>query len=323
MSQWLHHDIAAIPDEEFRPQAPEALAVLSKLPEDAINYAIHNKFIPTAKAREWPTLNQWQTRRQQLLAQLRDEVFRWFPREKIPFKTTVRPFDGGWAARYADYQDFEFTSEPGVRLRAQFLRSKTDPQTAPVLIYAKRRGDSIYFLDLDELLPVLGRYSVLILNPRLTEGAVSPFEYAEIERTASWVGRTVASMQVWDILRSVEWLVSERKAPVSSISIYGKEDLGILAVYAGLFDQRISRVILNDPPASHWSGPALLNVLRVTDIPEVLGAFAPRSIVSLTRLPDSFGYARSIFKLNGQPARLSHAASLPEALRVWDYSQDR
>jgi cephalosporin-C deacetylase-like acetyl esterase len=319
MSRWLRHEIAPVQDEEFRRLTPETLAVLSKIPDDAINYKIHNRLIPTAKAREWTTLEQWQTRRRELIARLRDEVFRWFPKETVPFQTTVQKFDGGWAARYADYQDVEFTTEPGVRVRAQFLRSRSNPETAPVLIYAKRHGDSIYFLDLDELLPVLGRYSVLILNPRLTEGSVSPYEYAELERTASWIGRTVASMQVWDILRSVEWLVSERKVPASSISIYGKEDMGILAVYAGLLDERISQVILNDPPASHWTGPALLNVLRVTDIPEVLGAFAPRSIVSLTRFPDSFGYARRVYNLNEQPARLSQAGSLPEALRVWKY----
>ena len=82
-------------------------------------------------------------------------------------------------------------------------------------------------------------------------------------------------MQVWDILRAIEWAAREEKISGSAISLYGKGEMGILALYAALFDDRVKEVILNDPPGSHWQGPALLNVLRVTDIPEVAGAFAP------------------------------------------------
>jgi hypothetical protein len=157
---------------------------------------------------------------------------------------------------------------------------------------------------------------VLVLNPRMTEHSVSAFEYAEIERTASWIGRTVASMQVWDILRAVEWLAQDSQVPASSISVYGKGDMGILALYAGLFDERIQQIILSDPPASHWKGPALLNVLRVTDTAEVAGAFAPRRLISLTDFPHSFEYARKIYQLHSRSANLTRAGSLPEALEV-------
>jgi cephalosporin-C deacetylase-like acetyl esterase len=319
MGRWLNHPTGSFDAAAVQAETPETLACLAKLPTDAVNYKIHNLFIPTAPPRDWTSLTKWKERRRALLDRLRDKVFRWFPQEKIPFQTTLLPFDGGWASRYAEYKDVEFTSEPGIRLRAQLLKPKGVLKQTPVLIYAKRAGDSLYFLDLDELLPVLGRYSVLILNPRLTEHPVSAFEYAEIERTASWVGRTAASMQVWDILRAVEWLVNEEKVSSSSISVYGKGDMGILALYAGLFDERIQQVILNDPPASHWSSPALLNVLRVTDIPEIAAAFAPRRIVSLTDLPESFNYTRKLYKLHGQRSGLARAGSLPEALRAWKY----
>src|SRR5204863_444078 len=82
------------------------------------------------------------------------------------------------------------------------LKPRQLTQPTPLLIYVKRPIDSIHPLDLDELLPVLGRATVIILNPRGTEHPVTPFEFAEIERSASWIGRTVASMQVWDILRA-------------------------------------------------------------------------------------------------------------------------
>ena len=78
-------------------------------------------------------------------------------------------------------------------------------------------------------------------------------------------------------------------------------------------------VILEDPPGSHWQGPALLNVLRVTDLPEVAGLVAPREIVSLTPLPEAFRYTASILRLYGKSDPIREVSSLGEALRVWEH----
>ncbi|MCI0718691.1 MAG: acetylxylan esterase [Acidobacteria bacterium] len=319
MRKWLKNDHEPYREIQVTKEPAEDLAVLSRLPADAINYRIHNQFISTATLQDWPSKSHWEKRRGGLMQELRDKVFRWFPQQPAPFETSIVSKDGGWGSRYADYREVVFATEPGVRVRAQLFAPKLNAGRAPVLVYVKRSGDSIYRFDLDELLPLLGRYTVLVLNPRMTEHPVNAFEYAEIERTASWIGRTVASMQVWDILRSVEWLVRDGGVPASSISVYGKGDMGILALYAGLFDERIHQIILSDPPGSHWKGPALLNVLRVTDIPEVAGAFAPRRLISLTDLPHSFEHARKIYELHSRSANLSQAGSLPEALEVWRY----
>jgi hypothetical protein len=256
----------------------------------------------------------WRERHEQLDQQLKALVFRWFPRQPAPFRTRTALNDGGWAAKYALYKDVLFQSEPDVWIRAQLLQSRVRPREAPLLIYAKRPGDSIYFLDLDELLPLLGRYNVLIVNPRLTEHPVSAAEYAEIERTASWIGRTVAGMQLWDILRAVEWAVADERLAPASISIYGKGQLAVLGLYAGVLDRRVDRVVLNDPPTTHWQGPALLNILRITDTPELAAAFVPRQLIFLREIPDAFRVTQSIYALHGAQDKLVSARSLPEAL---------
>lgn len=322
MNRWLKGDPAPLaeePNPDSGKESAEALRCLPGLPPDAINYHVHNLFTSPVRPSRPDEVAAPTRRRADLVIQLREKVFRWFPRERIPFETTVAPNDGGWAARYADYRDVELTSEPGVRVRAQLLRPRGQPD-APLLIYAKRAGDSIYFLDLDELLPVLGRYGVLILNPRLTEHPVSAFQHAEIERSASWVGRTVAAMQLWDILRAIEWAAGEERISDRGISLYGKGEMGVLALYAGLLDERVGQVVLNDPPGSHRQGPALLNVLRITDIPEVAGAFAPRRLVSLTELPSSFDLTRRAYERQGAAGRLVRADSLAAALEVWNHA---
>ena len=324
MQRWLKGDSTPLPLEPNNPpkETAEALACLNQIPKDTINFNVQNQFTAPVTLKKPASRTAWEQRREQLISQLKEKTFRWFPEEQVPFETKVSKNTGGWHVRYgyADYKDCSIQSEAGVRIRAQLLTPNGSPADAPLLVYVRRTADSFYGSDVDELLPLMGRYTVLTLNPRLTEQAMSPADYADVERSAVWVGRTIAAMQVWDILRAVQWAISEEKVPAPSISIYGKGEMGIVALYAGLFDDRIKQVILSDPPGSHWQGPALLNVLRVTDIAEVAGALAPRRLVSLTNYPQSFEHTRAIYKLQRAANQFVQSRSLPEALEVWKFS---
>ncbi len=320
MNRWLRGDaspVAIEPNPVEPRESAETLTCLQNLPPGAINYRIHDEFVPTAHPETSVTAKEWRDRREVLLRELSDKVFRWFPRDPIPFETRVGRDTGGWAARYADCKEVTFDTEPGVAIRARLFKPRSISDKTPLLILVKRPGDSIYAMDLDELLPLLGRHTVLVLNPRLTEHPVAAAEYAEIERTCAWAGRTIASLQVWDILRAVEWALTEEKVPCGSVSLYGRGGMGILSLYAGVLDSRIGRVVLKEPPVTHRDGPALLNVLRITDIPEVAGAFAPRPLVVLGAIPAAFDASRTIYALQGQGEQISAAGSLPEALEVW------
>jgi hypothetical protein len=92
--------------------------------------------------------------------------------------------------------------------------------------------------------------------------------------------------------------------------------MGVLGIYAAALEERITRVIVDDPPASHWQGPALLNILRVTDIPEAAALVAPRELVSLTPLAGPYSYTASVYALHGRQAALRQAEGLPQALRI-------
>jgi cephalosporin-C deacetylase-like acetyl esterase len=322
MQRWLKDDATPLTLETNRPplETAEDLACLTQLPAAAANYRIQNQFVATAALKLPATQAGWERRRVELLAQLKDKVFRWFPTETIPFETKASRNTGGWADRYAAFKEFSFQTESGTRVRAQLLTPKQGPANAPLLIYVKRPVDSQYFMDVDDLLPLLGRQTVLILNPRFSETATSGTDYVNIERTAVWLGRTIAAMQVWDIMSAVRWAMDDQKLAPSSISVYGKGEMGIVGLYAALLDPRIQQVILSDPPASHWQGPALLNVLRVTDIAEVAGALAPRRLVSLTKLPATFDDTKRIYGRNRAAGQFVQSASLPEALEVWKQS---
>ena len=101
----------------------------------------------------------------------------------------------------------------------------------------------------------------------------------------------------------------------SSVSVYGRGEAGIAALYAAFLDPKIGHVILRDPPPSHFEGAPLPMILRHTDIDEVAGALAPRRLTLLTRRKNEFELTRQLYQLQGAPEALRHVASLTEALR--------
>ena len=313
INRWLKGETTPYQEREVKPEDGGALTVLASRPPDAINDSIHKSFIHTHALQRWASLEAWKARRAQLRADLMDKVFRAFPKTEVPFQVWKEK-ETGWTSRYADAWNVEYSTEQGIRVTGQLFVPRGRARPWPALIDVRGAGDSIYPVDYDFLLPALGNHVVLILEPRAVDYPADNFRMATLERTAAMVGATIESMQVWDILRSLDFLTREENLELSSISLYGRREMGALALYAAALDPRISRVILDDPPASHWQGPALLNILRVTDLPEAAAMVAPREIVSLTPLPREYGYTAAIYALYG--SRLRRADGLAAALNI-------
>src|SRR5262249_19883050 len=163
------------------------LACLEELPADAINYKVQNQFTALPSFPLPASRDAWDRARADLMSKLKDKVFRWFPSEAIPFETKTAKNTGNWAVRYgyASYRDVSFQTEDGVRIRAQVYYSNARP--APMLIYVRQAADSFSASDVDELLPVFGRNTVLVLNPRFTDQMMGPAEAADVERSAVWI----------------------------------------------------------------------------------------------------------------------------------------
>jgi hypothetical protein len=61
---------------------------------------------------------------------------------------------------------------------------------------------------------------------------------------------------------------------------------------------------------------ALRQQLLDMDIPEVAGALAPRRLVSLTKIPESFGLTGKIYRLARAVDQFVPSPSLPDALQI-------
>ncbi|MCX6621343.1 MAG: hypothetical protein NTY38_09720, partial [Acidobacteria bacterium] len=316
INHWLRQDDTPFDEGTIVRESPETLTVLKSPPPDSINGELHKRFIHTAELKPRKSRTEWEARRKQILAGLKDQVFRGFPTEKVPFDTW-KSKEGGWASRYADTWWVEFTTEQGIRVNGQLFVPRGGKSSYPALIYLKGAEDVIYTVDYDPLLPVLTTHVVLVLQPRATDyPGVNNYKWSNIRMTTALIGSTIESMQTWDLLRGVDFLTEGEGLHLRGIPVYGRKQMGALGLYAAALDPRITRVILDDPPASHWQGPPLLNVLRVTDLPEAAAMLAPREIVSLSRLPAEYGHTKSIYNLYKAGSHIRQAGDLGKAVEA-------
>jgi cephalosporin-C deacetylase-like acetyl esterase len=87
-----------------------------------------------------------------------------------------------------------------------------------------------------------------------------------MKRQAMVAGTTLESMQVFEIVRSLELLRSLPGVDPRAITILGKGADGVNGMYAALLDGQVQRIILHSPTPSHVRGPHYLGVLRYTDV---------------------------------------------------------
>jgi cephalosporin-C deacetylase-like acetyl esterase len=316
--RWLTGKSVTFDESGIELVEPEQLRVLGKYPANARNEGIHKEFIRTPQPAEPKSLADWQKRRAQLLKELRQKVFQAFPEKKVPFEVWKGP-EKVWTTRYADSYNVEFTTEASLRVHGQLFVPRNGKTKHPALIYVKGPSDIGFAVDYDNLLSAFNTHIVLVLKPRAVDYGMDNFRLASTKMTAALLGTTLESMQVWDVLRSIDYLMDEERLPTTSISVFGRREMSVVALYAAALDERITRVIVDAPPDSHWRGPAFLNVLRYTDIPEAASLVCPREIVSLTRLPSEFDLTRRVAGLYGGSAHIREARAVGDALRVWEF----
>jgi hypothetical protein len=125
-----------------------------------------------------------------------------------------------------------------------------------------------------------------------------------VERSHVLLGRTVDSGRVWDVIAAARGLAFEKNVPVY---VAGSRGAGVIAAYAAALDERIAGVTLVAPQASHMEegAPQFLNVMRVCDVPDVLGLVAPRPMRITGADASKFTRTEAAYAAAGAKDRLS------------------
>ncbi len=311
---WFDKHLAHVPEREidvaFEEVPPADLAVFGgRPPADALNYRVHELFVPERGLRAPASLAEWLERREELSTQLREKVFGGFPEDPEPATLEASDLEapGGFKA-------VTIETEPGIELTA-WLREPEEAR-GPSLVYivsdgedweAARRtiGQSIQY----------GRRPILALYPRgVGEVAWPKSVWKTIQRNAMLVGRTVDSMRLWDVLQAADAM---RRRTGYEVVVAGSGVSGALGLYAAALDDGIAQAILLDAPTTHAGGretAGFLNVLRYTDLPEAAALVAPRRVTFYGRQPGAYAFTRRIFDLYGQGDRMRLTMTIEGAL---------
>jgi hypothetical protein len=286
------------------PIPPEQLRVFptdADLPTDAINVTIDEHFVPIATP-ELPKEGEYAAWREKMLAELRRVVFRSVP-DPVP------------AAEYVDEKPdpdgpVRFTSPDGVvfsiRLQEFFFSDRVH-NTMVVL------NDDDFGKSSDWKREIPGRDQLLLfIQPRGSEFShwtrKNPPNY--VERSCALLGRTADSGRILDILSWLNGIPQSKKESekkeISEIAGRGRASL-IAAYVAVLHDRMLQQVTLIDPPTTHMdpAAPQFLNILRVCDVPDMLGLIAPRPLKIVTKRPEAFERTRKIFRAAGAEDKLT------------------
>jgi cephalosporin-C deacetylase-like acetyl esterase len=213
----------------------------------------------------------------ELIATLRNEVFRYFPAHPPPLdpQRSEPETPQGRKIRKVTFNSFE-----GLRVQGVYsLPAKSAARLPALLVIDDRKGILVWGNEQPLERNQWGDRAVLIVETldrgsRALEQNLRSFADDDalhhMKRQAMICGTTLESMQVFEILRSLELLRTLSEVDSAHITITGKFETGVNGLYAALLDGGVERVILGSPPASHRQGPHYLGILRYTDVPEVI-----------------------------------------------------
>jgi dienelactone hydrolase len=279
---------------QHHPIEPERLRVFGKdsdIPEDELNTTIDRHFVPLAQL-DPPEKDRYETWKAAILTELRRVTFRYFP-ERISSAKLIEQ---------VDLDDLRLESEPGIEVRLERAKEFDSAEDAkrvlmvvgnpdsnePALNWLRRvyePGDHVYFC-----------------APRgvgLTRWtSKNPPNY--VERSCVLLGLTVDAGRVWDIIAAARYLHDKYDDNIP-VYVLGKGAAGVIAAYGALLEPEIAGVILNEPPLSHMDNeaPRFLNILRVCDVPDVLGMLAPRMLTVYSSRSDELKKVAEIYTIAG------------------------
>jgi len=294
-------------------QLPESLLSAEELkvyvdgpPPGDRTTVIQDSFVALAYAPEIPTENGLFAHRNKVIDFLRSKSFGAFPENPPSFDSSLvfRTLDR--ASHGSDI--YSFVSEEGWRLKID-LRWRNDPsEKKPLMIVLKNSNENRY--DSERFISGLSNeWNVAYFEVRgVGEFGWDPSLQWHVRRASAWTGRTLASMQVYDLLRAIEFCRTLAGVDPGSVGVAARDEMGVVALYAALLDGNCKTIILKNPPESQDAGSSpdgrgaaveILNCLRITDVYQLPALLAPAEVIFMGDMPGSYKWSEDLLNKLG------------------------
>ncbi len=285
---------------ENRLSADELRVFTEGIPENDLTPVIQDHFVKLAEAPELNNENSFFSHKEQVKKSLLEKTFGAFPEVAPPFdaRREFRAKDGG---KYG-WNIYSFVPEKGWRLNVDFHWRADTAVKKPLMIVLKnydedRWGPESFISGLDTT------WNIAYFEARgIGETGWDPALQWHIRRASAWTGRTIASMQVYDLLRCIEFCRTLPMIDPERISIAAKDEMTVVALYTALLDGQCEQLVLKNPIETQNStsqrngkGQAveMLNVLRITDVNQLPALVSPTHTTIIGELPESYLWSKN------------------------------
>ena len=206
----------------------------------------------------------------------------------------------GYRAEY-----FELASDREIRIPGWLLTPDNATASTPTVLYLGEgtAWGSVAEDAFAERLCAAGRCRVAVIDVRgrgdlataYPERGRAYYSYrvtneAYITWFTLWLGKPLVGGQVFDVLRTLDYLRSRDDVPADTISLMGDGPHGVVALFAGALDARVRGVALRQSITDYRSlatadrytqpfGIYAYGLLKELDLPQVAGALAPRPVM--------------------------------------------
>jgi hypothetical protein len=263
---------------------------------------IQDSFVRLPEAPEIANERELFAFKDSVLTFLRKKTFGAFPREEAPlsprlvFRTLNR-------AEYGS-DIYSFVSEEGWRLKLDIHWNNNPLDKNPLMIVLRNPEEEKEESERFITNYLKGNWNIAFLEVRGVGESGWPASLQwNIRRASAWTGRTIASMQVFDVLRCLEFCRNLGGVETDSIGIAARDEMGVVALYSALLDGGCHTLLLKNPPesqdvASRPDGTGatieMLNCLRVTDVYQLPALLTSVDIMFVEKVPVAYKWSESI-----------------------------
>jgi len=278
-------------------------------PEDDRTKTIQDSFVKLAGTPEILNENELSAFRDSVIEFLKNKTFVAFPETSPPFDPALVFHTLDRAPNGCDI--YSFVPEEGWCLKVD-LRWRNDPSVKKPLMIVLRNRDENRWASEDFISDLDEEWNLAFLEVRgVGEFGWDPNLQWHVRRASAWTGRTLASMQVYDLLRCIEFCRTLEGVDSDKIGIASRDDMTVVALYSALLDSNCETLILKNPPESQdvasspdgrGAASEMLNCLRITDVYQLPALLTPANIVFIGEIPEAFEWSENILvKLGKKP----------------------
>jgi cephalosporin-C deacetylase-like acetyl esterase len=322
MNRWLQGRDEPIRRVADKPLDPKQLKVFHELPADQRNTTVQEWFVPAADMPPAPkTLEEWESLRVKLLAELKAKSFRGWPQAPPALAATVvsqRELQG------LNQRRVEFTSEENLRLavcvltstqverprRIQLTVSHNDAWTEQPQLLGLAVSDSSSLAKHADAVDAQAvgltaralKDSGMVLA-RFAPRGTGPNQWnpdkkkdTQIQRRFALLGKTADDGRVWDVCRAIEALQSIDELKQAKVTLRGTGPLAGVALYAAIFSANVDETELM-PAGEHLDVPCFLNALRIVDMPQSVAMLLPRKVTIWDTTRDAWQWTEQVARL--------------------------